>query len=51
MENDIPVWVDHELSMHIGHIGVKTFGWDDVKNGPNDLQRSAKRNRKLSRKK
>lgn len=51
MENDIPVHVDHELSMHIGHIGVKTFGWDDVKHGPLDLQRSANSSRKLSRKK
>jgi hypothetical protein len=51
MENDIPVYVDHELSMHIGHIGTKTFGWDDVKHGPSNLQRSEKHNRKLSRKK
>lgn len=51
MENDIPVFVDHELSMHIGHIGVKTFGWDDVKHGPSNLQRSANSSRKLSRKK
>jgi len=51
MENDIPVFVDHELSMHIGHIGVKTFGWDDVKHGPSNLQRPANSSRKLSRKK
>lgn len=51
MENDIPVFVDHELSMHIGHIGVKTFGWDDVKNGPSNLQRPQDNGRKLSRKK
>jgi hypothetical protein len=51
MENDIPVFVDHELSMHIGHIGVKTFGWDDVKHGPSNLQRPQNNGRKLSRKK
>lgn len=51
LENDVPVHVDHELSMFIGHIGVKTYGWDDVKHGPRNLQRPAKRNRKLPRKK
>lgn len=51
MENDIPVYVDHDLSMHIGHIGVKTFGWDDVKHGPSHLQRPENKRRKLSRKK
>lgn len=51
MENNIPVFVDHELSMHIGHIGVKTFGWDDVKHGPSNLQRPENSSRKLSRKK
>jgi hypothetical protein len=51
MENDIPVFVDHELSMHIGHIGVKVFGWDDVKHGPVNVQRSQNKRRKLSRKK
>ena len=51
MENDIPVWVDHELSMHIGHIGVKTFGWDDVKYGSDNVQRPTNSGRKLSRKK
>ena len=51
LENDIPVFVDHDLSMHIGHIGTKTFGWDDVKHGPSNLQRPANKHRKLSRKK
>jgi hypothetical protein len=45
MEQDIPVYVDHDLSLHIGHIGTKTFGWDDVNYGPRKLQRSSKRNR------
>jgi len=45
MEQDIPVYVDHDLSLHIGHIGTKTFGWDDVNYGPRKLQRSKKRNR------
>jgi len=45
MEQDIPVFVDHDLSLHIGHIGTKTFGWDDVNYGPSKLQRSKKRNR------
>ena len=51
MENDIPVWVDQELSMHIGHIGVKTYGWDDVKHGSDYIQRPKDQRRKLSRKK
>lgn len=51
LEQDIPVFVDHELSMHIGHIGTKTFGWDDVKHGPSNLQRPQNKHRKLSRKK
>ena len=51
LENDIPVFVDHDLSMHIGHTGTKTFSWDDVKHGPSNLQRSANQHRKLSRKK
>jgi hypothetical protein len=50
LENDVPVFVDHDLSMHIGHIGVKTYGWDDI-NGPSNVQRSQKHDRKLSRKK
>lgn len=45
MEQNIPVFVDHDLSMHIGHIGTKTFGWDDVTHGPSKLQRSKKRSR------
>ena len=49
LEQDIPVFVDHELSMHIGHIGTKTFGWDDVKHGPSNLQRPQDKHRKLSR--
>lgn len=51
LEQDIPVFVDHELSMHIGHIGTKTFGWDDVKYGPSNVQRPQNKHRKLSRKK
>ena len=51
LEQDIPVFVDHELSMHIGHIGTKTFGWDDVKYGPSNVQRPKDKHRKLSRKK
>jgi hypothetical protein len=51
LEQSIPVHVDHELSMHIGHLGVKAFGWDDVKHGPDHLQRSSDSGRKLSRKK
>lgn len=51
LEQDVPVFVDHELSMHIGHIGTKTFGWDDVKYGPSNVQRPQNKHRKLSRKK
>lgn len=45
LENSIPVYVDHELSLCVGHIGVKTYGWDDVKHGPSNLQRSANSSR------
>lgn len=51
LEHSIPVYVDHELSMSVGHIGTRVFGWDDVKHGPDNLQRSANKRRKLSRKK
>jgi hypothetical protein len=27
------VFVDHELSRAIGHIGTRTFGWKDIENG------------------
>jgi cellulose synthase/poly-beta-1,6-N-acetylglucosamine synthase-like glycosyltransferase len=42
-------WVDHGLSQEIGHIGQYTYTWGDVIE-PNQLQRAAKHNRKLSRK-
>jgi hypothetical protein len=51
MENDIPVFVDHDLSMMIGHTGARTFGWDDVKYGTSNVQRPKDKRRKLSRKK
>lgn len=47
----IDTYVDHDLSSMIKHIGTKEYGWDDVKHGNNNLQRPAKHNRKLSRKK
>ena len=56
---DIPVFVDHDLSMHIKHIGTYEYGWDDLDdakfreltNGTSNLQRSEDSGRKLSRKK
>lgn len=51
LESDIPVHVDHDLSMHIGHTGARTFGWDDVKHGNHNVQRPKDQRRKLSRKK
>ena len=47
----IETYVDHDLSPLIKHIGTKEYGWDDVKHGNNNIQRPAKHNRKLSRKK
>lgn len=47
----IETYVDHDLSPSIKHIGTKEYGWDDVKNGNNNLQRPANNGRKLSRKK
>ena len=47
----IETYVDHDLSPLIKHIGIKEYGWDDVKHGNNNLQRVANNSRKLSRKK
>lgn len=47
----IETYVDHDLSPLIKHIGTKEYGWDDVKHGNNNIQRPAKHNSKLSRKK
>ena len=30
-DGGFPTYVDHELSMHIRHIGSYEYGWDDVK--------------------
>lgn len=30
-DGGFPTYVDHELSMHIRHIGTYEYGWDDVK--------------------
>ena len=55
----LPVYVDHSLSKHIKHIGVKEYGWDDIDSaklkeltdGTKQLQRPQNNGRKLSRKK
>lgn len=47
----IETYVDHDLSPLIKHIGIKEYGWDDVKHGNNNLQRVTDNSRKLSRKK
>lgn len=51
LDHGIETYVDHDLSPLIKHIGTKEYGWDDVKHGNNNIQRPAKHNRKLSRKK
>lgn len=55
----IPVFVDHDLSMHIGHIGTYEYRWEDLDdakyreltNGTNELQRPEDDDRQLSGKK
>jgi hypothetical protein len=27
----VQTWVDHDLSMEIGHVGSYIYGWDDIK--------------------
>jgi len=44
-------WVDHKLSQEIGHVGEYTYGWKDIIDGDNQLQRPENKRRKLSRKK
>lgn len=34
-----PTYVDHDLSMNIGHIGTRSFGWKDIQNGTLDIFR------------
>jgi hypothetical protein len=33
------VYVDHDTSRQIGHIGTRSFGWKDIQNGTLDIQR------------
>lgn len=46
-------WVDHDLSLEIGHVGQYTYGWKDLvlENGSNNIQRTKDKRSKLSRKK
>jgi hypothetical protein len=44
-------WVDHDLSLEIGHIGQYTYSWSDFKDESKQLQRPQDNGRKLSRKK
>jgi hypothetical protein len=39
LDNGIPTFVDHDLSPFIKHIGMKEYGLDDIKYGPDKLQR------------
>jgi len=42
------VFVDHELSKAIGHIGTRTFGWKDIENGTLIIQRPKDHDSQLS---
>ena len=42
------VYVDHELSSVIGHIGTRTFGWKDIENGTLNILRPKDHDSKLS---
>jgi len=33
------VYVDHDTSRQIGHIGTRSFGWKDIQNGTLDIRR------------
>jgi GT2 family glycosyltransferase len=46
-------WVDHDLSLEIGHVGTYTYGWKDIvlENGTDNIQRTKDKRRKLSGKK
>ena len=38
------VYVDHDTSRQIGHIGTRSFGWKDIKNGTLDIHRTQSNN-------
>lgn len=42
------VFVDHDLSKCIGHIGTRTFGWKDIENGTLNILRPKDHDSKLS---
>jgi hypothetical protein len=42
------VYVDHDLSKAIGHIGTRTFGWKDIENGTLDIRRPPDHDSELS---
>jgi hypothetical protein len=42
------VYVDHELSSVIGHIGTRTFGWKDIENGTLNILRPKDHDSELS---
>jgi hypothetical protein len=41
LDHGIQTFVDHELSLEIGHIGTHEYRWSDVEYGPKHLQRTA----------
>lgn len=40
LDHGIKTFVDHELSLEIGHIGTHEYRWSDVEYGPKHLQRT-----------
>ena len=45
LDNGIPVYVDHDLTPFIKHIGMTEYGQEHIKHGSDKLQRSKKRRR------
>jgi hypothetical protein len=42
------VYVDHDTSRQIGHIGTRSFGWKDIQNGTLDIRRPKDNSSELS---
>jgi hypothetical protein len=42
LDNGFQTYVDHSLSMHIGHIGTYEYRWDDVEDGAVERHNSGK---------
>jgi hypothetical protein len=42
LDSGFQTYVDHSLSMHIGHIGTYEYRWDDVEDGAVERHNSGK---------